>query len=76
MKYTNEVYDAMKPVYEEFLDDKNDKKELIELVDEYDKYTLFHDLCEWHGMKPTLVEHVYETCYGRPENKTKGFFCI
>lgn len=76
MKYQENVYDTMKKVYGDILNDRNDKDELMKLVDGIEMHELFKDLCQYHGMQPSLVEHVYETLYGEGKNKGKyGWFC-
>lgn len=77
MKYKQDIYKAMKPIYEEYLTDKNDENELVEMVDSYEIHDLFKDMCEWHGVSPALVEHLYETFYGKGENAGKyGWFSL
>ena len=71
MKYKKEVYVIMKEVYEEFLNNKNDRNELIEMIDSYEPHELFKDLCEWHCLRPSLVEIIYETIYGKGVDKGK-----
>ena len=76
MKYKKEIYETMKEIYGEFLNDKDDENELIEMVDSYEPHELFKDLCEWHGLRPSLVEHVYEMFYGKGKDKVFGWFAI
>lgn len=76
MKYQEKIYNAMKAVYEDILNDKNDENELVELVNSIERHELFKDLCQYHGVQPSLVEYTYETLYGQGENKGEyGWFC-
>lgn len=75
MKYSKEVHDAMYDYYEEDLNDKTDRQELISTVDSLDKYELFQRLCNWNGIAPSKVEYLYELFFGKGENKDEiGFF--
>lgn len=72
MKYKAEIYDTMREVYEEFLNNKNDRNELVAMVDSYEPHELFKDLCEWYGMSASRVEGIYELFYGKGEHKGDG----
>lgn len=69
MRYKEEVYIAMKEPYEMFLDDGDSRDELIEMVDSLEPHELFGDLCDWHGVRTSLVEFIYETIYGKGTDK-------
>lgn len=76
-KYDDVIYEVMKEPYKQFLNDKNSKEELVEMVDSFDIYNLFKDLCEWHGVQPSLVEELYEIFYGKGETKGNlGWFSL
>ena len=73
-KYSDDVYMAMKEPYEEYC---NTEEEFVEMVDSTEPYELFKDLCEWYGYQPSKVEFLYETFYGKGENKGDGgWFCL
>lgn len=69
LKYSNEVYDKMYDYYEDCLNDKNDRQELIETVDSIEPHELFKRLCNWLGTNASTVEFVYESIYGKGQRK-------
>ena len=72
MKYSEEIYNTMQEIYGEFLNNPEDRNELITMVDSYETHELFKDLCDWYGMRVSRVEGIYELFYGKGVNKGDG----
>ncbi len=51
-------------------------EEIIEDIDARPKYEVFKELCNYHGIAPSTVEYLYESIWGKPKNKTVGYFKI
>ena len=32
------------------------------------------ELCNYHGIAPSTVEYLYESIWGKPKDKTVGYF--
>ena len=84
-KYTDDVYQTMKCLYEPLYQPINPKdcdhefvtmEEVIEAVDEMDETEFFEHLCELHGIPCSTVEYLYETAYGSSERKKKGHYVL
>lgn len=69
-KYKDEIYEAMVPIFKEFLNDKNNKREHIEAVDSLEIHDIFKELCEYNGVSPAKVAYLYELCYGEGPQKS------
>lgn len=48
--------------------------EVIEDIDTRPKYDVFKELCNYHGIAPSTVEYLYESIWGKPKDKTVGYF--
>ena len=48
--------------------------EVIEDIDARPKYEVFKELCNYHGIAPSTVEYLYESIWGKPKDKTFGYF--
>lgn len=49
-------------------------EEIIEDIDARPKYEVFKELCNYHGIAPSTVEYLYESIWGKPKDKTVGYF--
>ena len=84
-KYTDDVYQTMKCLYEPLYQPINPKdwdhefvtmEEVMEAVDEMDETDFFEHLCELHGIPCSMVEYLYETAYGSSERKKKSHYIL
>lgn len=49
-------------------------EEAIENIDASPKHEIFKNLCNYHGIAPSTVEYLYESIWGKPKDKTVGYF--
>lgn len=82
-KYNDEVYKELKNMYEPLPmygcspnHAETSLEEVIEDIDARPKYEVFKELCNYHGIAPSTVEYLYESIWGKPKNKTVGYFKI
>lgn len=82
-KYSDEVYKELKSMYEPLpmyscspSHVETSLEEVIEDIDTRPKYDVFKELCNYHGIAPSTVEYLYESIWGKPKNKTVGYFKI
>ena len=81
-KYSDEIYEELKdymygpiPGYGVTSDYvETSLEEIIEDIDARPKYEVFKELCNYHGIAPSTVEYLYESIWGKPKDKTVGYF--
>lgn len=81
-KYSDEIYEELKdymygpiPGYGVTSDYvETSLEEIIEDIDARPKYEVFKELCNYHGITPSTVEYLYESIWGKPKDKTVGYF--
>ena len=81
-KYSDEIYEELKdymygpiPGYGVTSDYvESSLEEIIEDIDARPKYEVFKELCNYHGIAPSTVEYLYEAIWGKPKDKTVGYF--
>lgn len=81
-KYSDEIYEELKdymygpiPGYGVTFDYvETSLEEIIEDIDARPKYEVFKELCNYHGIAPSTVEYLYESIWGKPKDKTVGYF--
>ena len=81
-KYSDEIYEELKdymygpiPGYGVTSDYVGTSlEEIIEDIDARPKYEVFKELCNYHGIAPSTVEYLYESIWGKPKDKTVGYF--
>ena len=80
-KYSDEVYKELKSMYEPLPMygcapnyAETSLGEVIEDIDTRPKYDVFKELCNYHGIAPSTVEYLYESIWGKPKDKTVGYF--
>ena len=80
-KYSDEVYKELKSIYEPLPMygcapnyAETSLGEVIEDIDTRPKYDVFKELCNYHGIAPSTVEYLYESIWGKPKDKTVGYF--
>lgn len=80
-KYSDEVYKELKSIYEPLPMygcatnyAETSLGEVIEDIDARPKYEVFKELCNYHGIAPSTVEYLYESIWGKPKDKTVGYF--
>ena len=81
-KYSDEIYEELKdymygpiPGYGVTSDYvETSLEEIIEDIDARPKYEVFKELCNYHGIAPSTVEYLYESIWGKPKDKTAGYF--
>lgn len=81
-KYSDEIYEELKdymygpiPGYGVTSDyAETSLEEIIEDIDTRPKYEVFKELCNYYGIAPSTVEHLYESIWGKPKDKTVGYF--
>lgn len=81
-KYSDEIYEELKdymygpiPEYGVTSDYvETSLEEIIEDIDARPKYEVFKELCNYHGIAPSTVEYLYESIWGKPKDKTVGYF--
>ena len=49
-------------------------EEIIKDIDASPKHEIFKNLCNYHGIAPSTVEYLYESIWGKPKDKTVGYF--
>ena len=49
-------------------------EEAIKDIDARPKHEIFKNLCHYHGIAPSTVEYLYESIWGKPKDKTVGYF--
>lgn len=81
-KYSDEIYEELKdymygpiPGYGVTSDYvETSLEEIIEDIDARPKYEVFKELCNYHRIAPSTVEYLYESIWGKPKDKTVGYF--
>lgn len=81
-KYSDEIYEELKDymygpipgygVTSGYVE--TSLEEIIEDIDARPKYEVFKELCNYHGIAPSTVEYLYESIWGKPKDKTVGYF--
>lgn len=81
-KYSDEIYEELKDymygpilgygVTSDYVE--TSLEEIIEDIDARPKYEVFKELCNYHGIAPSTVEYLYESIWGKPKDKTVGYF--
>jgi hypothetical protein len=81
-KYSDEIYEELKDymygpipgygVTSDYVETSLEK--IIEDIDARPKYEVFKELCNYHGIAPSTVEYLYESIWGKPKDKTVGYF--
>lgn len=83
-KYDAEIYEELRdymygpiPGYGSSSDHvETSLEEVIEDIDTRPKYDVFKELCNYHGIAPSTVEYLYESIWGKPKDKTVGYFLL
>lgn len=80
-KYSDEVYKELKSMYEplpmyscSLSHVETSLEEAIKDIDASPKHEIFKNLCNCHGIAPSTVEYLYESIWGKPKDKTVGYF--
>lgn len=80
-KYSDEVYKELKSMYEplpmyscSLSHVETSLEEVIKDIDASPKHEIFKNLCNCHGIAPSTVEYLYESIWGKPKDKTVGYF--
>lgn len=81
-KYDDEIYEELKdymygplPEYGFNPDHvETSLEEAIKDIDSRPKHEIFKNLCNCHGIAPSTVEYLYESIWGKPKDKTVGYF--
>ena len=81
-KYDAEIYEELRdymygpiPGYGSSSDHvETSLEEIIKDIDASPKHEIFKNLCNYHGIAPSTVEYLYESIWGKPKDKTVGYF--
>lgn len=81
-KYDAEIYEELRdymygpiPGYGSSSDHvETSLEEIIKDIDASPKHEIFKNLCNYHGIAPSTVEYLYEFIWGKPKDKTVGYF--
>ena len=81
-KYDTEIYEELRdymygsiPGYGSSSDHvETSLEEIIKDIDASPKHEIFKNLCNYHGIAPSTVEYLYESIWGKPKDKTVGYF--
>ena len=81
-KYDAEIYEELRdymygpiPRYGSSSDHvETSLEEIIKDIDASPKHEIFKNLCNYHGIAPSTVEYLYESIWGKPKDKTVGYF--
>ena len=81
-KYDAEIYEELRdymygpiPGYGSSSDHvETSLEEIIKDIDASPKHEIFKNLCNYHGIAPSTVEYLYESIWGKPKDKTIGYF--
>lgn len=81
-KYDAEIYEELRdymygsiPGYGSSSDHvETSLEEVIKDIDASPKHEIFKNLCNCHGIAPSTVEYLYESIWGKPKDKTVGYF--
>lgn len=81
-KYDAEIYEELRdymygpiPGYGSSSDHvETSLEEIIKDIDASPKHEIFKNLCNYHGIAPSTVECLYESIWGKPKDKTVGYF--
>lgn len=81
-KYDAEIYEELRdymygsiPGYGSSSDHvETSLEEIIKDIDASPKHEIFKNLCNCHGIAPSTVEYLYESIWGKPKDKTVGYF--
>lgn len=83
-KYDAEIYEELRdymygpiPGYGSSSDHvETSLEEIIKDIDASPKHEIFKNLCNYHGIAPSTVEYLYESIWGKPKDKTVGYFLL
>ena len=81
-KYDAEIYEELRdymygpiPGYGSSSDHvETSLEEIIKDIDASPKHEIFKNLCNYHRIAPSTVEYLYESIWGKPKDKTVGYF--